>query len=93
VECNGYEALGLRGGTLAVGEPADFFTVDLNDLSILGVDPESLAAQAVFALARGAVREVAVQGRLILEDGQHIHGDEIRARYREVQRRYQAATS
>jgi formimidoylglutamate deiminase len=89
---NGYTALGLRGGNLAAGEPADFFTVDLNDLSVLGMDAESLAAQAVFALSKTAIREVAVQGRLILEDGQHTHGTEIRVRYREVQRRYQDAT-
>jgi len=89
---NGYASLGLRGA-LAAGEPADFFTVDLNDLSILGVDAESLAAQAVFSLAKTAVREVAVQGRLILEDGQHIDSDEIRARYGKVQRRYQDATN
>ena len=85
---NGYAALGLSGGSLAVGEPADFFTVDLNDLSILGVDAKSLEAQAVFALSKGAVRDVAVQGRLIFADGQHAHGDEIRARYGEIQRRY-----
>jgi formimidoylglutamate deiminase len=85
---NGYAALGLHGGSLAAGEPADFFTVDLNDLSILGVDAKSLEAQAVFALSKGAVRDVAVQGRLIFADGQHAHGDEIRARYGEIQRRY-----
>jgi formimidoylglutamate deiminase len=85
---NGYAALGQRGGTLAAGEPADFFTVDLNDLSVLGVDTGSLASQAVFALSKAAVREVAVQGRLILEDGRHPLGDEIRARYSEVQRQY-----
>jgi formimidoylglutamate deiminase len=90
---NGYTALGLRGGTLAAGEPADFFTVDLNDLSILGMDAESLAAQAVFVVSRTAIREVAVQGRLILEGGQHSHGAEIRARYRAVQQRYQDATN
>jgi len=85
---NGYAALGLPGGSLAVGEPADFFTVDLNDLSILGLDAESFASQAVFALSKGAIRDVAVQGRLILEDGQHADGDAIRARYGEIQRLY-----
>jgi formimidoylglutamate deiminase len=90
---NGYAALGLSGGGLAPGEPADFFTIDLDDLSILGVDPESLATQVVFALSKGAIREVAVDGRLILEDGQHAHGDEIRRRYREVQRRYDITTN
>lgn len=88
VSSNGYAALGLNGGTLAIGQPADFFTVDLNDLSILGVDAESLPAQAIFALAKSAVRDVAVQGRLILRDGHHAHEAEIRGRYQEVQRRY-----
>jgi formimidoylglutamate deiminase len=89
---NGYASLGLDGGSLAEGQPADFFTVDLNDLSILGVDAESLALQAVFALAKSAVRDVAVQGELILEDGRHIHGDEIRSRFIAVQKRYQETT-
>jgi len=86
---NGYAALGLRGGALAVGEPADFFTADLDDLSILGVDAESLASQAVFSLAKTAIRDVAVQGRMILEDGRHAQGEEIRSRYQGVQKRYQ----
>jgi formimidoylglutamate deiminase len=85
---NGYASLGLDGGCLAVGQPADFFTVDLNDLSILGVDAASLASQMVFALAKSAVRDVAVQGQLILEDGRHVQADEIRLRYQAVQRRY-----
>jgi formimidoylglutamate deiminase len=86
---NGYAALGLAGGKLAVGEPADFFTVDLNDLSILGVDAASLASQAVFSLAKSAVRDVAVQGKLILENGRHSGAGEIRAKYRAVQRKYE----
>ena len=90
---NGYRALGLAGGSLAVGEPADFFTVDLNDLSILGMDPESLVSQAVFSLAKAAVRDVAVQGRLILENGRHSGAGEIRARYRRVQKRFQEHSS
>ncbi len=85
---NGYAALGLAGGRLAVGDPADFFTVDLGDLSVLGVDAETLEAQAVFAMAKSAVREVAVQGHLVLRDGRHPHEDEIKARYNGVQRRY-----
>jgi formimidoylglutamate deiminase len=90
---NGYAALGLAGGRLAVGEPADFFTVDLNDLSILGVDAKSLVSQTVFALAKSAVRDVAVQGRLILENGRHSRAGEIRAKYRAVQRKYEEISS
>lgn len=88
---NGYRALGLNGGRLAIGEPADFFTADLNDLSILGADAESLAQQAVFAMAKSAVREVAVAGKLIVQDGQHPAEEEIQERYRQVQRRYAQA--
>jgi len=90
---NGHRSLGLPGGSLATGQPADFFTVDLNDLSILGIDKESLSAQAVFSLSKSAIRDVAVQGRLILKDGQHKEAEEIRSRYREVQTRYLAAGS
>lgn len=85
---NGYRALGMSGGRLAPGEPADFFTTDLNDLSILGADAESLAQQAVFAMAKSAVRDVAVAGQLILQDGRHAAEDGIAERYRDVQRRY-----
>ncbi len=85
---NGYEALGLAGGELKAGQPADFFTIDLNDLSVLGVDAESLAAQAVFALNKGAVRDVAVGGRMILREGRHAAEEDIRNRYRAVQARF-----
>jgi formimidoylglutamate deiminase len=85
---SGYRALGISGGKLAQDEPADFFTVNLDDLAILGLDAESLTEQAVFALGRSAIRDVAVQGRLVIEDGQHKFGDEIRARYRAIQQRF-----
>jgi formimidoylglutamate deiminase len=85
---SGYRALGIDGGSLAAGEPADFFTVDLDDAAILGVDRESLAAQTVFNVGRGAIRDVAVQGRLLIADGRHSQDHEIRTRYRAVQERF-----
>jgi formimidoylglutamate deiminase len=85
---NGYRALDLPGGRLAVGEPADFFTVDLNDLSGLGVDLGSLASQVLFSFAKSAVRDVAVGGRLILENGRHAQAGEIRAKFRGVVRKF-----
>jgi formimidoylglutamate deiminase len=84
----GYRALGIEGGSLAVGQPADFFTVDLDDLAILGVDRASLVAEAVFALGRSAIRDVAVAGRLVIENGVHAQDREIRSRYRAVQKRF-----
>lgn len=82
---SGYSALGVAGGELKPGQPGDFFTLDLNDLALLGVDEQSLASQVAFASSRAAVRDVAVAGKLILVDGHHAQEEEIRARYREVQ--------
>jgi formimidoylglutamate deiminase len=89
---SGYRALGVAGGSLAVGEPADFFTVDLKDAAILGVDKESLAAQTVFGVGRSAIRDVAVQGRLVLRDGRHGLEEEICGRYCGVQKRFSRQT-
>jgi formimidoylglutamate deiminase len=84
----GYRALGLSGGNLAPGEPADFFTLDLNDAALLGTDAASLASQAVFAAGRAAIRDVAIAGRLVLQNGRHPLDEEIRERYRAVQKRF-----
>lgn len=54
----GAEALGVETGSLRVGQPADFFTL-----------PVDSVAAAVFGQER--VRDVAVQGRLIVRDGRH----------------------
>ena len=74
----------------APGEPADFFTIDLEDLAILGADQTSLASQAVFAMGRSAIRDVAVDGRLVIADGRHPQAAEIRSRYLRVQQRFSA---
>jgi formimidoylglutamate deiminase len=86
----GYSALGLNGGLLhpELGQPADFFTADLNDLALLGADKQSLATQAVFALSCAAIRDVAIAGKLILIDGHHPEAESIRARYKAVQRQF-----
>ncbi len=68
---HGAEALGLPVGRLAPGLPADFFTVDLNHPSLAGVDRESLIPALVFGAPQEAIREVAVAGRFIVEDGRH----------------------
>jgi len=62
---NGAKAIGFNGGKLEPGAPADFFTVDLNDISIAGASPDDLLAGIVFSLSRTAIREVAVNGKLL----------------------------
>ena len=59
---NGMRALGLPGGALQPGEPADFLVVDLDDPSIAGTNAEDLMSNAVFSMERTAIREVRVAG-------------------------------
>lgn len=64
---NGAASIGLDGGgKLKPGAPADFFTVDLDDLSIAGCAVEDLLANIVFSLSRTAVKEVVVAGKQIV---------------------------
>ncbi|HEU4768246.1 MAG TPA: formimidoylglutamate deiminase [Pyrinomonadaceae bacterium] len=60
---NGAKAIGFNGGALEPGAPADFFTVDLNDVSIAGSPVDELLTNIVFSLARTAIRDVVVNGK------------------------------
>jgi formimidoylglutamate deiminase len=84
---HGAHSIGAESGTLEVGRPADFFTVDMDDLSIAGAGAEELLACIVFALSRAAVREVCVGGQLIIEDGRHKQQGEVVERFAALQRR------
>jgi len=81
---NGARALAVPTGTLAPGTHADFFTVDLRDLSIAGHSADNLLPLIVFGMNRTAIRDVAVSGKLIVRDARHPLQDEIVARYDEV---------
>lgn len=74
-------------GSGRASDASDFFTLDVNDLSLAGVDEESLVAQIVFSAERTAVRDVFVNGQLVVQDGQHPLEDEIVRKFNEVQRR------
>src|ERR1700722_16148448 len=81
---NGAHALALPGGGSTSGSFADFFTIDLNDVSIAGHSPDDLLPIVVFALPRSAIRDVVVNGRFVLRDQNHALKDEIISRYQEV---------
>jgi formimidoylglutamate deiminase len=66
----GMRALGLPGGSLAPGEPADFLAVDLADPSIAGATSADLLPTVVFSAARTAVRDVLVGGEASMTDGE-----------------------
>src|SRR6185503_10116939 len=63
---NGAASIGFDGGRIKPGAPADFFTVDLNDLSIAGSSVDDLLTNIVFSLSQRAVRDVIVGGRRIV---------------------------
>jgi formimidoylglutamate deiminase len=84
---NGARSIGSPNGTLDVGKPADFFTVDLNDPSIAGASPDDLLSSIMFSASRAAVREVAVGGKPIVSDGQHLIQEEVLDRFGELQKR------
>jgi formimidoylglutamate deiminase len=73
---NGARSLALPTGALEPGTPADFFTVDLSHPSLVGASPSSLLAGLVFGADKAAVREVAVDGRLVVRDGHHPRQEE-----------------
>jgi formimidoylglutamate deiminase len=83
----GAASIGAAGGNLEVGQAADFFTVDLNDVSLAGADCESLLSHIVFALERTAVRGVFVDGEPIIDEGRHAHREQIIQEFAELQRR------
>lgn len=84
---NGARSIGSPNGTLDVGKPADFFTVDLSDPSIAGAAPDDLLSSIMFSASRAAVREVAVGGKPIVSDGQHLIQEEVVERFGELQKR------
>ena len=61
----GMRSLGLPGGALRPGEPADFVVIDLDDPSIAGAGAEDLMANVVFSMERTAIVETRVGGEAL----------------------------
>jgi formimidoylglutamate deiminase len=83
----GAQSLGAPAGGLEPGLAADFFTVDLDDLSIAGADADSLLSHIVFSLERTAIRDVYVGGEPAIQDGHHPLQEEIVREFQETQRK------
>jgi len=83
----GARSLGLPVGELAVGRPADFVSIDLDDPSVAGGEPGALLEQLLFSVERTAVREVFIQGKAIVHEGQHSDQTEIVHKFVGLQRR------
>jgi len=87
----GRRSLGLTGGELAAGEPADFVVLDLEDSSVAGASAEDLVPTVVFSAARTAVRDVYVGGEPVISAGASANGrtpgDEIAREFRATMRK------
>ena len=83
---SGAQSLGAPSGALEVGRPADFFTVDLDDPSIVGANGDALLNNIVFSLERPAIRDVAIDGEFVVHDGRHARSEEIIRDFADVQR-------
>jgi formimidoylglutamate deiminase len=70
----GMASLGLPGGRLAAGEPADFVLLDLDDPSVAGAVPATLLAAVVFGASARAVRATYVAGEAVVVDGRAAPG-------------------
>lgn len=84
---SGAHSLSAPCGKLEPGLYADFFTVDLDDVSIAGASTDDLLSSIVFGLGRGAVRDVFVGGRRIVHEGRHDAQSEIVEKFTALQRR------
>jgi formimidoylglutamate deiminase len=84
---DGAEALGIESGALGLGEYGDMVSIDLADISVAGHTPETLLPLLVFGANRTAIRDVVVNGRMILQDGRHPLEEEIVGRYQQLYRK------
>lgn len=87
----GAQALGLGPAGIAPGAPADLVVLDRNHIAFAGRDGDALLDSWIFGPSAGAVREVYVSGRRVVEDGRHVRREAIAARARKVLERVIAA--
>ncbi len=79
---NGARALDLAAGILAPNHVADFTTLDLNNISLIGATKETLLSALTLSMPASAVRDVYVAGKAVIERGRHPQQDAIIAQYR-----------
>jgi formimidoylglutamate deiminase len=88
---NGANALGCDAGDFEPGKLADFFTVDLDDVSIAGSFGDDLLPAIVFGMRSAAVADVCVGGKFVVRDRCHPQQQEILNQYQEVARKVWSA--
>lgn len=77
----GAQALGRKAGTLAVGNKADFLTLDAAHPALCTSANDDILNALIFGPSQGAIRDVYVNGDRVIHKGHHRHEIEITARY------------
>ena len=85
VRAAGAAAAGLPATGLQRGARADWLVLDTADDALLGLPPSHWLDGLVFsAPSPGAIREVWVAGRRVVQDGRHVHDAALRAGFAEA---------
>ena len=79
----------MSGGApgLAVGQPADLFTLDPAHAALFGRSGDALLDSWIFGARNSAIDRVWRHGRCVVRTGRHVARDAIEARYRAAVRR------
>jgi formimidoylglutamate deiminase len=80
----GAQALGLGPTGLAVGAPADFVVLDEDHIAFAGRSGDAVLDSWVFGPSSGAIAEVYVSGRRVVDGGRHVARSAVEARARKV---------
>lgn len=80
----GVQALGLGTAGITVGAPADLIVLDAGHMAFAGRGGDAVLDSWVFGPSAGAVREVWVSGRRVVDGGRHVARSAVEARARAV---------
>jgi formimidoylglutamate deiminase len=78
---HGAQAIGQPVGAIAVGSRADWLVIDGNHPSMAGAGIEASLDHMLFAGGGGAIRDVMVAGRWVIEGRRHAADDRLRGRF------------
>jgi formimidoylglutamate deiminase len=84
----GSRALGVPGGGLATGLPADIVTLAPDHPAIIARSDDAIIDSWVFAARSGAIESVWVRGRKVVDGGRHLARETFERRFRTVLERF-----
>lgn len=77
----GAQALGRKAGALAIGNRADFLTLDAAHPALCTAANDGILNALIFGPSQGAIQDVYVNGVRVIHEGHHAREAEITARY------------